>query len=95
MLAEELVPGDFVLFEAGDKVPADGRLLEAAMLEIEEAALTGESTPSLTDTAAIDKDEVSLAVGCQPIWLVSSSSLGLSTLYSAADALLGSRRSSR
>ena len=43
--AEELVPGDIVGFEAGDKVPADGRLLLAATLEIEEAGLTGESTP--------------------------------------------------
>ena len=43
--AEELVPGDIVGFEAGDKVPADGRLLVAATLEIEESGLTGESTP--------------------------------------------------
>src|SRR5205085_9650709 len=43
--AEELVPGDIVSFEAGDKIPADGRMLVAATLEIEEAALTGESTP--------------------------------------------------
>src|SRR5262245_53493996 len=43
--AEELVPGDIVGFEAGDKVPADGRILAAATLEIEEAGLTGESTP--------------------------------------------------
>src|SRR5215204_2070742 len=43
--AEELVPGDIVGLEAGDKVPADGRILVAATLEIEEAGLTGESTP--------------------------------------------------
>jgi len=58
--AEELVPGDIVLFEAGDKVPADGRLVEAATLEIEEAALTGESTPVLKDIQPIDKEEVPL-----------------------------------
>jgi P-type Ca2+ transporter type 2C len=43
--AGELVPGDIVLVEAGNLVPADGRILLAATLEIEEAALTGESLP--------------------------------------------------
>jgi Ca2+-transporting ATPase len=43
--AEQLVPGDVVAIEAGDVVPADGRLLSAATLEVAEAALTGESLP--------------------------------------------------
>ena len=43
--AEQLVPGDVVEIEAGDVVPADGRLLNAATLEVAEAALTGESLP--------------------------------------------------
>jgi Ca2+-transporting ATPase len=42
--AEELVPGDVVILNAGDRVPADARLLEAVRLEAEESALTGEST---------------------------------------------------
>ncbi len=58
--AEELVPGDVVSFEAGDKVPADGRLLVAATLEIEEAALTGESTPVLKTVEPVAGDEVAL-----------------------------------
>lgn len=43
--AEQLVPGDIVLLEEGDRVPADGRVLSAINLRIEEAALTGESVP--------------------------------------------------
>jgi Ca2+-transporting ATPase len=58
--AGELVPGDIVLMEAGNVVPADGRLFVAATLEIEEAALTGESTPTLKMTDAIDRADVGL-----------------------------------
>src|SRR5262245_4212339 len=43
--AEELVPGDVVLLESGDKIPADLRLTEVKNLRTEEAALTGESVP--------------------------------------------------
>jgi P-type Ca2+ transporter type 2C len=58
--AEELVPGDIVTFEAGDKVPADGRLILVATLEIEEAALTGESTPVLKALDPVPGNDVPL-----------------------------------
>ena len=54
--AAQLVPGDIVLLEAGDKVPADGRLLVAHNLEAVEAALTGESQPLAKSTAAVAAD---------------------------------------
>lgn len=55
--AEELVPGDIVLLEEGDRVPADGRLIDAVNLQMEEAVLTGESAPVSKDTAAIESRE--------------------------------------
>ena len=51
--SSRLVPGDIVLLEAGDAVPADGRLLACASLQIEEAALTGESVPSSKSPEAL------------------------------------------
>ncbi|MDO9011645.1 MAG: cation-translocating P-type ATPase [Gallionella sp.] len=55
-----LVPGDIVLLEAGDRIPADGRLLAAHSLEIEEAALTGESHAVGKSVAALGQAELPL-----------------------------------
>lgn len=54
--AEELVPGDIIILNAGDRVPADARLIEAARLEVEESALTGEST-------TVEKSEQPVSAG--------------------------------
>jgi P-type Ca2+ transporter type 2C len=59
--AHDLVPGDIILLRAGDKVPADARLVESINLQIEEAALTGESFP--TDKHDRPLVEVLLGVG--------------------------------
>jgi P-type Ca2+ transporter type 2C len=55
--ADELVPGDIVLLEEGDRIPADGRLIESVNLRVEEAALTGESQPVGKSVDKLDSDE--------------------------------------
>jgi P-type Ca2+ transporter type 2C len=54
--AAELVPGDVILLEEGDTIPADARLLESTALQTAEAALTGESLPVSKETAPIPDD---------------------------------------
>ena len=56
-----LVPGDVVLLSAGDRVPADGRLVSDAELQVDEAALTGESMPVTKSTDAPMRSETALA----------------------------------
>ena len=58
--ARELVPGDIVQLETGNLLPADLRLLESVNLQIQEAALTGESEPVSKRVDAIDKDDLPL-----------------------------------
>ncbi len=54
--AREIVPGDIILLDAGDKVPADARIFEAINLEIDESMLTGESTPVRKTIEPLDED---------------------------------------
>ena len=55
--SEELVRGDIIVLEAGDAVPADGRILECASMKVEEAALTGESVPVLKTERVLSLEE--------------------------------------
>ena len=56
----KLVPGDIVLLEAGDVVPADGRIISSATLEVQESALTGESAPVPKDPETLPDAETAL-----------------------------------
>ena len=58
--SEEIVVGDIVVLEAGDMVPADMRLIQCASLQIEEAALTGESVPVNKGISALENEEAPL-----------------------------------
>jgi Ca2+-transporting ATPase len=58
--AEELVPGDIVILEAGNYVPADSRIIECFNLKIEESSLTGETEPVLKDANKICKPNIAL-----------------------------------
>ncbi|RLE23327.1 MAG: metal-transporting ATPase, partial [Actinobacteria bacterium] len=55
-----LVPGDVVQVEAGDMVPADARIINSASLEVQEAALTGESAPIAKDPVTLAETDVAL-----------------------------------
>lgn len=59
--ASSVVPGDLLVVEEGDRITADGRLIEADNLAVEEATLTGESEAVSKDIDVLDKEEVPLA----------------------------------
>jgi Ca2+-transporting ATPase len=71
--AEEVVVGDVVLLAAGDEVPADGRIVEASALQIDESALTGESTPANKEVTTLPAgpcgpgDQVNMAFMNTPV----------------------------
>ncbi|MDT2004866.1 cation-translocating P-type ATPase [Rhodococcus opacus] len=78
--ATDLVPGDIVHLEAGDIVPADGRLLTSATLETQEAALTGESAPIPKDPQTLRATEVPLGDRSNMVFQNTSVTRGTATM---------------
>jgi P-type Ca2+ transporter type 2C len=85
--AVELVPGDIVQLEAGDIVPADGRLVRAATLETQESALTGESAPVSKDARTLLPDETGLADRSNMVYQNTSVTRGTATVAITATGL--------
>ena len=82
--ASELVPGDVIQLEAGDFVPADGRLLSSASLKCEESALTGESVPSEKDADIVVNEQSPLGDRHNMVFS------GCSVTYGTASAVITS-----
>jgi Ca2+-transporting ATPase len=85
--AEEVVPGDVVRLEAGDVVPADGRIVASATLEAQEAALTGESAPISKGSEALEGPEVALGDRSNMLFQNTSVTRGTGTVVVTATGM--------
>ena len=85
--AEQLVPGDVVAIEAGDVVPADGRLLSAATLEVAEAALTGESLPVSKGVEAVAAPDAALGDRTDMVYMNTNVTRGTGELVVTATGM--------
>ncbi len=85
--AVDLVPGDVVQLEAGDIVPADGRILTSATLETQEAALTGESAPVPKDARTLEAADVSIGDRSNMVFQNTSVTRGTATVIVTATGM--------
>src|SRR5918912_1824484 len=85
--AEQLVPGDVVSIEAGDVVPADGRLPRAATLEVAESELTGESLPVSKGTAPVGEADMPLGDRTDMVYMNTSVTRGTGELVVTATGM--------
>ena len=85
--AVDLVPGDIVQLEAGDIVPADGRLVRSATCETQEAALTGESAPVAKDAAVLPSPDVALGDRSNMLFQNTSVTRGTATIVVTATGM--------
>jgi len=83
----DLVPGDVVVIEAGNVIPADGRLIQSASLRAQEAALTGESEPVEKIEAALDQPDIPLADRVNMLYMGTSASYGRGELVVTATGM--------
>jgi Ca2+-transporting ATPase len=85
--ATDVVPGDLVQLEAGDIVPADGRIVRSATLEAQEAALTGESAPIAKDGGSLAPGDVGLGDRTNMLFQNTSVTRGTATLVVTATGM--------
>lgn len=82
--SEEIVPGDVVLLEAGDSVPADMRIIEASSFKIEEASLTGESVPTEKTELVIPSKDKDIPLGDR----VNMAYMGTNVVYGRGEGVV-------
>ena len=85
--AEEVVPGDVVRLEAGDVVPADGRIISSATLETQEASLTGESVPISKGAEVLAGPDVGLGDRVNMLYQNTSVTRGTATMVVTATGM--------
>jgi P-type Ca2+ transporter type 2C len=85
--ADQLVPGDMVLIQAGDTVPADGRLVDSATLDVDESGLTGESLPAGKGVEAIDDPDAPLGDRTDMVYMGSRVTRGTGELVVTATGM--------
>ncbi|ULE32268.1 calcium-translocating P-type ATPase, PMCA-type [Mycobacterium sp. IDR2000157661] len=83
----ELVPGDVVRLEAGDAVPADGRLVEAVRLQVAEASLTGESQPVDKTTETFDDPKLPIGDRANMLFMNTAVTRGTATMVVTATGM--------
>jgi P-type Ca2+ transporter type 2C len=83
----DVVPGDVVAVEAGDIVPADGRILRSATLEAQESALTGESAPVAKDSATLPGPDIGLGDRTNMLFQNTSVTRGTATMVVTATGM--------
>ncbi len=90
--ARELVPGDVIVLEVGDAIPADARVLESVNLRVQEASLTGESVPVEKQAAPLDEENLSLGDRANMLFMGTAVTYGRGTavvVHTGMDTELG------